>query len=109
MTTTEGADGDGEDGKGCTPLALRLAARVSDCGAQSNRDPLSGQGKSMGRVVLVVLVCLFAGSDELAGQLRWLKGNVHVHTDQSDGTSPPAEVVEWYRTHDYAFLFVTDH
>jgi hypothetical protein len=45
----------------------------------------------------------------VAGQLRWLKGNVHVHTDQSDGASPPADVVAWYWTHDYAFLFVTDH
>ncbi len=39
----------------------------------------------------------------------WFKGNTHTHTLQSDGDSTPDEVVAWYRSHDYDFLFVTDH
>jgi hypothetical protein len=39
----------------------------------------------------------------------WFKGNTHTHTRQSDGDSTPDQVVEWYRNHDYDFLFLTDH
>jgi hypothetical protein len=40
---------------------------------------------------------------------RWYRGNTHAHTLNSDGDTPAAEVVRWYRTHGYQFLFVTDH
>lgn len=40
---------------------------------------------------------------------RWYRGNTHTHTLNSDGDTPAAEVVRWYRTHGYHFLFVTDH
>jgi hypothetical protein len=39
----------------------------------------------------------------------WLKGNLHTHTSESDGDSPPAEVAAWYRDHGYGFLVITDH
>jgi hypothetical protein len=39
----------------------------------------------------------------------WLKGNLHTHTLQSDGDSPPEEVATWYRQHGYDFLVITDH
>ena len=63
----------------------------------------------MGRTGLLLLIWVLAGSQQVAGQAGWLKGNVHVHTDESDGASPPSDVVEWYRTHGYDFLVVTDH
>lgn len=37
------------------------------------------------------------------------RGNVHTHTTESDGDSPPEEVAEWYRDHGYNFLAITDH
>jgi hypothetical protein len=40
---------------------------------------------------------------------EFLKGNVHTHTNQSDGDSAPEDVIEWYRAHGYAFLAITDH
>ncbi|MFN8523986.1 MAG: CehA/McbA family metallohydrolase [Chloroflexota bacterium] len=40
---------------------------------------------------------------------RWIKGNTHTHTKYSDGDSPPEVVVEWYASHGYDFLFLTDH
>ena len=39
----------------------------------------------------------------------WLKGNLHTHTLQSDGDTPPQEVAAWYRAHGYDFLVITDH
>ena len=40
---------------------------------------------------------------------RWLKGNIHTHTLESDGDADPRTVVRWYRQHDYDFLVLSDH
>jgi hypothetical protein len=40
---------------------------------------------------------------------RWLKGNTHTHTTESDGDSAPDDVVRWYREHGYDFLVLSDH
>jgi len=44
-----------------------------------------------------------------SGEEVWFRGNVHVHTDESDGLLPAADVVEWYKSHGYDFLALTDH
>jgi hypothetical protein len=41
--------------------------------------------------------------------MQWLKGNLHTHTDATDGDSPVGEVARWYDDHDYDFLVITDH
>jgi hypothetical protein len=40
---------------------------------------------------------------------RWLKGNLHTHTTNSDGTRSPQAVVDLYASKDYNFLSITDH
>jgi hypothetical protein len=40
---------------------------------------------------------------------RWLKGNLHTHTVNSDGDSAPDAVARWYKEHRYNFLVLTDH
>jgi hypothetical protein len=40
---------------------------------------------------------------------RFYKGNIHTHSNRSDSTLPPAEVVAAYRDHGYDFLAITDH
>jgi hypothetical protein len=37
------------------------------------------------------------------------KGNIHTHTNLSDGDRPPEQVYAWYRDRGYNFLAVTDH
>ncbi len=37
------------------------------------------------------------------------KGNIHTHTNLSDGDHPPEDVYGWYRSRGYAFLAITDH
>ena len=44
---------------------------------------------------------------ELKG--NWYKGNIHVHTNVSDGKLSPEEVVNCYRKNRYKFLAITDH
>lgn len=40
---------------------------------------------------------------------RWLKGNTHAHTTESDGDSSPEYVAGWYKDRGYAFLVLSDH
>ncbi|MCC7491035.1 MAG: CehA/McbA family metallohydrolase [Fimbriimonadaceae bacterium] len=39
----------------------------------------------------------------------WLRGNLHTHSTNSDGTLTPAELVELYASHGYDFLAISDH
>lgn len=40
---------------------------------------------------------------------RWFKGNLHTHTDQSDGLFTPQQALTWYHAHGYDFVAITDH
>ena len=40
---------------------------------------------------------------------NWYKGNLHTHSINSDGDSPPYEVMAWYKRNGYQFLAITDH
>ena len=49
-------------------------------------------------------------TEQLNGQrYRRYKGNLHLHTTNSDGKLSPADAVAWYRRQGYDFLSVTDH
>lgn len=39
----------------------------------------------------------------------WYRGNLHTHTVNSDGDSPPYDVMAWYKRNGYQFLALTDH
>ena len=39
----------------------------------------------------------------------FLKGNIHTHSDRSDGVLPADEVARRYRAAGYDFLSMTDH
>ena len=41
--------------------------------------------------------------------VTWLRGNLHAHSDRSDGDASPLEVARWYRSHGYDFLVISDH
>lgn len=40
---------------------------------------------------------------------RWFKGNLHTHSNQSDGQPSPQQIVDLYAEHGYDFLSITDH
>jgi len=40
---------------------------------------------------------------------QWFKGNLHTHTYWSDGDEYPELVLDWYKTHDYDFVALSDH
>jgi hypothetical protein len=49
------------------------------------------------------------GDEPASGELRYWKGNIHTHSLWSDGDDFPEMIAEWYRTHDYNFLALSDH
>ncbi len=40
---------------------------------------------------------------------QYYKGNIHTHSLWSDGNDFPEMIAEWYRTHGYNFLALSDH
>ncbi len=51
-----------------------------------------------------------SGDDGAAGpQLAWYKGNTHAHSLWSDGDDFPEMVADWYKSHGYQFLALSDH
>jgi hypothetical protein len=62
---------------------------------------------------LVAVVGLFLAvapyAQNAAPAPRWYRGNLHTHTINSDGDSPPYDVVAWYKRNGYQFLVLTDH
>ena len=40
---------------------------------------------------------------------RWFRGNTHTHTLWSDGDGAPELVADWYKSHGYQFLVLSDH
>lgn len=41
--------------------------------------------------------------------LKWFKGNTHTHSLWSDGNDFPEMVMDWYKTHGYDFICLSDH
>ncbi|TWU15563.1 hypothetical protein [Allorhodopirellula heiligendammensis] len=62
-------------------------------------------------VASVLLISSSQGDDAIPTdpQPRWWKGNIHTHSLWSDGNDFPEMIAEWYRTHDYNFLALSDH
>ena len=62
------------------------------------------------RGIAVLIACQLALTPSAqAPAARWFKGNLHSHTINSDGDSPPYELVAWYKRNGYHFLAITDH
>jgi monoterpene epsilon-lactone hydrolase len=63
--------------------------------------------------ILFVAVSLLAGFGVSARidaqQPRWYRGNTHTHTRGADVDANSDQVAQWYRTHGYDFIVVTDH
>ena len=87
-------------------LCYRLPARCPSLPASVLRLALAA-------ALLVVFVAATRLTPQPAGQesqpARWLKGNTHTHTTESDGDSSPDVVTRWYREHGYQFLVLSDH
>jgi hypothetical protein len=59
--------------------------------------------------VLLMLCTALAAEPASESNLRWWKGNIHTHSFWSDGNDFPEMIADWYRSHGYHFLALSDH
>lgn len=57
----------------------------------------------------VLLIAAVRADDGSGGSSRWYKGNTHAHSLWSDGDTFPEMAADWYKSHGYDFLALTDH
>lgn len=58
----------------------------------------------------VLAASLLTGcAPENKDSLQWYKGNLHTHSYWSDGDEYPEMIMDWYKTHGYQFVALSDH
>lgn len=57
---------------------------------------------------MLCLALLIAFADVVSAQ-TWYKGNLHTHSYWSDGDEFPEMIMDWYKTHGYQFIGLSDH
>ena len=91
-------------------LTQPLATRNIQILSHSNRFDSTMRPLCLTVVTFLALLGTTAAADEpTSGELRYWKGNIHTHSLWSDGDDFPEMIAEWYRTHDYHFLALSDH
>jgi predicted metal-dependent phosphoesterase TrpH len=63
----------------------------------------------MKKILIAVLIICGAVRGISGQEYRWVKGNTHAHTNNSDGNETPRRVMRWYQDYGYQFLMLTDH
>lgn len=61
------------------------------------------------KLATAVLSILLLAAPAGAEGARWVKGNTHAHTRNSDGNEAPRRVMRWYLDQEYQFLVISDH
>lgn len=59
--------------------------------------------------VILLLTPDTHGVEPKANNRRWYKGNLHTHSLWSDGNDFPEMIADWYKSHGYHFLALSDH
>jgi len=60
-------------------------------------------------VLLFFITIIGCGDQKESSTKNWFKGNLHTHSYWSDGDEFPEVIMEWYKSHDYQFVALTDH
>jgi len=61
--------------------------------------------------IALILCFVFLAScrEEEKDNHKWFKGNLHTHSYWSDGDEFPEMIMDWYKTHGYSFVALSDH
>ncbi|HEX5170442.1 MAG TPA: histidinol-phosphatase [Cyclobacteriaceae bacterium] len=54
-------------------------------------------------------ICILSCKEESKPEKKWYKGNLHTHSYWSDGDEFPEMIMDWYKTHNYDFIALSDH
>ncbi len=63
----------------------------------------------MNRIILLLIVFFPLQAFTQDQTLRWFKGNTHTHSLWSDGNDYPEMIMDWYKSHGYDFISLSDH
>ena len=58
---------------------------------------------------ILIIVTIGCSEERPSPTKQWYKGNLHTHSYWSDGDEFPEVIMNWYKTHDYQFVALTDH
>lgn len=58
---------------------------------------------------LLIFAGLFVQMTSQGQTSRWFKGNTHTHSLWSDGNDFPEMIMDWYKSHGYDFISLSDH
>lgn len=64
------------------------------------------------KLLFVVILCASLSCTtpkEQEPTLHWYKGNLHTHSYWSDGDDYPEMIMDWYKSHGYHFVVLSDH
>ena len=59
--------------------------------------------------LIFLLFCIWSLQSHAQSTTRWYKGNTHTHSYWSDGDDFPEMIMDWYKTHGYDFIALSDH
>lgn len=69
----------------------------------------TGHNNGILLIILFLFACLPISAQDSKDSLKWFKGNTHTHSYWSDGDDFPEMIMEWYKTHGYDFICLSDH
>lgn len=63
----------------------------------------------MNRIIILLILSLPVSAFSQDQKLKWFKGNTHTHSLWSDGNDFPEMIMDWYKSHGYDFISLSDH
>ncbi|MFN2458481.1 MAG: PHP domain-containing protein [Chitinophagaceae bacterium] len=63
----------------------------------------------MNRIILLLITLFPLQAFTQDQTLKWFKGNTHTHSLWSDGNDYPEMIMDWYKSHGYDFISLSDH
>src|SRR5687767_9105455 len=64
---------------------------------------------TMLRNLLTIILVIAAVDCYCQPKSQWFKGNLHTHSFWSDGDEYPEMIMDWYKSHGYNFIALSDH
>lgn len=59
--------------------------------------------------ILILNLMLLGIASGFSQEAQWFKGNLHTHSYWSDGDEFPEMIMDWYKSHGYNFVALSDH
>jgi hypothetical protein len=60
-------------------------------------------------ILILIIAVLPTQGQPTEKKVNWYKGNLHTHSYWSDGDEYPEMIVDWYKSHGYDFIALSDH